>query len=51
MFFYGYRYCMKKHGITQDTLSFPLDNEDKAIGGSTRGNGNGAIVDPSDGQV
>lgn len=32
IFFYDYR-CMKKHGIAQDTLNFPSDDEDKFLGG------------------
>ena len=31
MFFYGYRCCMKKHGIAQDTLSFLSDDEDEFL--------------------
>lgn len=27
MFFYGYRYCMKKHDIANDTPSFLFDDE------------------------
>ena len=33
MYFFGYRCCMKKHGIMHDTLSFPYDEEDEAPGG------------------
>lgn len=51
MFFYGYQCYMKKHGITQDTLSFPLDDEDKVVGGSAQGDGDAARIDPSDGQA
>lgn len=51
MFFYGYRCCMKKHGITQDTLTFPLDDDDEVVGGSARGDGDAARTDPSDGQA
>ena len=29
MFFYGYRYCIKKHGVAQDPPKFPLGDEDK----------------------
>ena len=29
MYFVGYRFCMKKNGITQDTPSFPSDDEDE----------------------
>lgn len=42
---------MKKHGITQDTLSFPLDDDDEVIGGSAQGNGDVARTDPFDGQA
>lgn len=31
MFFFDYRCCMKKHGITQDTPSYPSDDEDTAV--------------------
>lgn len=37
MLFYGYRYCMKKHGIAHDTLNFPFDDEDEFLGGPTQG--------------
>lgn len=34
MFFYGYWYCMKKHGITNDVSNFPYDDEeDEVLGG------------------
>ena len=33
MYFFGYRCCMKKHGIMHDTPSFPSDEEDSAPGG------------------
>lgn len=42
---------MKKYGITQDTLSFPLDDDDEVVGSSARGNGDVARTDPSDGQA
>ncbi|RVW91808.1 hypothetical protein CK203_045906 [Vitis vinifera] len=29
MYFFSYRCCMKKNGITQDILSFPSDDEDE----------------------
>lgn len=32
MFFYGYWCCMKKHGIAQDTPSFPSDDEETFLG-------------------
>ena len=33
MYFFGYRCCMKKHGIMHDIPSFPSDEEDAALGG------------------
>ena len=33
MYFFGYRCCMKKHGIMHDTPSLPSDEEDSAPGG------------------
>lgn len=30
---------MKKHGITQDTPNYPLDDEGEAAGGFSRGDG------------
>ena len=33
MYFFSYRYCMKKHGIMHDISSFPSDEEDVAPGG------------------
>ena len=30
MFFYDYRCCMKKHGITDDIPNIPSDEEDEA---------------------
>ena len=35
MFFYGYRCCMKKNDITQDTHSFPSDDKGKVPDGSS----------------
>lgn len=36
MFFQGYRYCMKKHGITNNAPNFPSDDEeDELLGGLT----------------
>ncbi|KAJ9684965.1 hypothetical protein PVL29_017119 [Vitis rotundifolia] len=35
MFFYGYQCCMKKNDITQDTPSFPSNDEDIAPIGSS----------------
>lgn len=29
MYFFGYRSCMKKNGITQDIPSIPSDDEDE----------------------
>lgn len=40
VFFYGDRCCMKKHGIAQDTPSFPLDDKDEVVSGPIRGGGN-----------
>lgn len=31
MFFYNYRYCMKKHDITNDIPSIPSDDEDETM--------------------
>ena len=31
MFFFGYQCCMKKHGITQDTPSYPSDDKEMKI--------------------
>ena len=30
MYFFGYRCCMKKHGIMHDIPSFPFNEEDAA---------------------
>ena len=38
---------MKKHGITQDTLSYPSDDEDEVAGNPTRGEGNASTANPS----
>ena len=35
MFFFDYRCCIKKHGITQDTPNYHSNNKDGAIGGPT----------------
>ncbi|KAJ9703113.1 hypothetical protein PVL29_004753 [Vitis rotundifolia] len=51
MFFYGYRCCMKKHDITQDTPNYPLDEENEAIGGPTRGKGDASTAGPSCGSA
>lgn len=42
---------MKKHGITQDTLSYPSDDEDAATGCPARADGNATKVGPSGGQA
>ena len=47
MFFYGYRCCMKKHGIAQDTSKFPSGDEDEALSSLTRGGWNAFGIDPS----
>ena len=44
IFFYGYRCCMKKHGITDDIPNIPLDDEDKAILGDEVGQNNGSTM-------
>lgn len=31
MFFYGYRYCMKKHGIIDNIPNIPSDEEDDVV--------------------
>ena len=51
MFFYGYQYCMKKHGIAQDTPSFPSDDEDEALSGPARGRGDTSRAGPSSEQA
>ena len=33
MYFFGYRCCMKKHGIMHDIPSIPSDEEDAALVG------------------
>ena len=50
MFFFGYRCCMKKHGITQDTPNYLLDDEDTTTGDPTRENGDIVAVGPFGGQ-
>lgn len=37
MLFFGYQCYMKKHGITQDTPSYPSNDEDEALGGPAWG--------------
>lgn len=44
MIFFGYWCCMKKHGITQDTPNYPLDNEDIVVGSPVQGDGDIAVV-------
>lgn len=51
MFFYGYRCCIKKHGIAQDTPNFPSDDEDEAVGDPTRGEGYASRADFSNGHA
>ncbi|RVW75818.1 hypothetical protein CK203_055092 [Vitis vinifera] len=50
MFFFGYQCCMRKNDITQDIPSYPSDEEDVAVGGSTQGDKDLFAVGPSDGQ-
>lgn len=51
IFFFGYWCYMKKHGITQDTPSYPPDDEDAAIDDPAQGNGDIVVADPSGGQT
>lgn len=51
MFFYGYRCCIKKHGIAQDTPNFPSDDEDEGVGDPTRGEGYASGADFSNGHA
>lgn len=44
MFFFGYRCYMKKHDITQDTPSYPSNDEDVEVDGSAQENGDIAKV-------
>ena len=40
MFFYGYRCCMKKHDIANDTPNLPSDDEeDEFLDGLAQGDG------------
>ena len=39
MFFFDYRCCIKKHGITQDTPNYHLNNKDRAVGSPAQGDG------------
>lgn len=45
MFFYGYRCCMKKNGITQDTPTYPSNDQDVAPDSSSQGDGILPIAD------
>lgn len=51
MFFFGYQCCMKKNDITQDTPSYPSDDEDPPIGGPVHGDGVLSVGNPSNGQL
>ncbi|KAJ9705511.1 hypothetical protein PVL29_003516 [Vitis rotundifolia] len=51
MFFFSYRCCMKKHGITWDTPNYLLDDENEVIGSPTQGDGDTAKAGPSGGQA
>ena len=44
MFFYGYRFCMKKHGITNDVPRIPSDKEDEVVLRGGVGQGDGSRV-------
>lgn len=48
MFFFGYQCCMKKNDITQNTPSYPSDDEDHSVGGL--GDEIPSIVEPTSGQ-
>ena len=39
MFFFDYRCCIKKHGITQDTPNYHSNNKNGAIGSPAYGDG------------
>lgn len=47
MFFFDDRCCIKKHGITQETPSYPLDDDDATAGDPARADGDVAKVGPS----
>ena len=47
IFFYSYQYCMKKHSITQDTPSYPSNDEDEATSGLAKGKGDASITNLS----
>lgn len=51
MYFFGYRYFMKKHGITQDTPNYPSNDEIPAASGLARENGDTTTISPSGGQT
>ena len=51
IFFFGYRCCMKKHGITQDTPNYYLDNEKTIADDPTWEGGDIAAISPSSGQT
>ena len=42
MFFFDYQCCIKKHGITQDTPNYHLNNKDGAVGSPAQGDGDAA---------
>lgn len=44
MIFIGYRCCMKKHGITQDTPNYPSDDEDIVVGSPAQGDGDTVVA-------
>lgn len=51
IFLFDYWCCMKKNGITQDTPSYPPDDEDAATGDPAQGNGDIAVANPSSEQT
>ncbi|RVW36973.1 hypothetical protein CK203_103668 [Vitis vinifera] len=51
MFFYGYHYCMKKHGIAQDTPRVSSDEEKEVVSGPARGEGDASGADPFSGRA
>lgn len=52
MFFYGYRCCMRKNDITQNTPYYPFDDEeeDAIASGLAQGDKNPDAIGPSGGQ-
>lgn len=50
MFFFGYRSCMKKNNITQDTPNYPSDDEDIVVGCPAQGYGDIAAANLPDEQ-